>query len=131
MLLMPVFLFILYYHHAQLQCLHELQSLHEQHMAYTSKRAQCALTFFLLAHRLGDDVPLSIVSVQPISPHLRLTAPRPIAPHPLAGAPPPWGPLGEGSCPRVVPPVDVLCQLEGSGACWGLPGAQNNAHVSS
>lgn len=66
-------------------------------------------------HRLGDDVLLSIVSVQPISPHLRQTAPHPIAPHPLAGAPPPWGPLVEGPCPRVVPAVDVLCQLEGSG----------------
>lgn len=69
-----------------------------------------------------DGLALKVVGVQPLSPASRHTAPFPPLPHPLAGA---GGGaasasaeelLGSGRLPRVLEPIEVLVQLEESGA---------------
>jgi len=82
---------------------------------------------------------LQVVGVQPQSSAIRQTNPCPPKPHPLAStaattagsgkkkgakAEPLSGMLGGegGRLPRCLEPIDVLVQIENSGACWQLQG---------
>lgn len=67
-----------------------------------------------------SDVTLRVVSTQPLAPVLRHAAPFPPIPNTLAGAPLTALPASaRGSTPAPVPrcvePLEVACQLEGSG----------------
>lgn len=71
------------------------------------------------ADRLGkqlkslDEVRPGVVGIQPVGAALRGTALFPPHPHPLAGGPPSRGDDVVGRC---LAPVELLVQLEGSGA---------------
>ena len=63
----------------------------------------------------SDSLPLRVVATQPLCPVLRHAAAFPPLPHPLAGAP--EDALQGNHVARCLEPVEVLCQLEGSGTC--------------
>ncbi len=63
----------------------------------------------------SDSLPLRVVAVQPLAPVLRHAAAFPPLPHLLAGAP--HDALASEHVARCLEPVELLCQLEGSGAC--------------
>lgn len=62
----------------------------------------------------SDSLPLRVVAVQPLAPVLRHAAAFPPLPHLLAGAP--HDALASEHVARCLEPVELLCQLEGSGA---------------
>lgn len=65
----------------------------------------------------SDSLPLRVVSVQPLAAVLRHAAAFPPLPHLLAGAP--RDALASDHVARCLQPVELLCQLEGSGGRLG------------
>ena len=61
----------------------------------------------------SDSLPLRVVAVQPLAPVLRHAAAFPPLPHLLAGAP--RDALASDHVARCLEPVELLCQLEGTG----------------
>lgn len=62
--------------------------------------------------RALSGVALRVLAVTPASAVLRHTAPFPPLPHPLAGG----AGSADGGVPRCLEPLELLVQLEGSGA---------------
>ena len=62
---------------------------------------------------VSESLPLRVVAVQPLAPVLRHAAAFPPLPHLLAGAP--RDALAGEQVARCLEPVELMCQLEGSG----------------
>jgi uncharacterized protein (DUF2249 family) len=70
----------------------------------------------------SDTLPLRVVAVQPLAPVLRHAAAFPPLPQLLAGAP---ADAVRDHAARCLQPVELLCQLEGSGGVGGVTGGKH------